>query len=115
MKYVVRIKNDMFGYQRNQILEVEAATEQEAIARGKQIDRFANISIEPHKGNKMTLQEVKAIFERQFDNYTFPNTIESGLTPTVSMTDNALYQFAHAVVRDHLVKQLEGIDGPVST
>jgi hypothetical protein len=61
----------------------------------------------------MKLQEVKTIFERQFGKDSFPNTIESGLS-TASMSDNALYQFAHAVVRDHLAKQLEGINGPTS-
>ena len=62
----------------------------------------------------MTLVEVKQIFERQFGKDTFPNTVESGLIPAISMTDNAIYQFAHAVVREHLAKHLEGINGSTS-
>lgn len=63
----------------------------------------------------MTIYEVKQIFERQFGNGTFPVDADDGLTPVVTMTDNAIYQFAHAVIREHLARQLERAHGPIST
>lgn len=62
----------------------------------------------------MTIDEVKHIFERQFGMDTFPSAAEDGLTSVVTMTDNAIYQFAHAVIREHLAKQLERAGGPIS-
>ena len=63
----------------------------------------------------MTISEVKQIFERQFGTDTFPVDADDGLTPVVTMTDNAIYQFAHAVIREHLARQLERAHGPIST
>ncbi len=63
----------------------------------------------------MTIDEVKQIFERQFGTDTFPASAEDGLTPVVTMTDNAIYQFAHAVIREHLARQLERAGGRIST
>lgn len=44
MKYTVRIKNDMYGYERDQTMQVEANSEAEAIELGRKIDRFASIT-----------------------------------------------------------------------
>ncbi len=59
----------------------------------------------------MTISEVKQIFERQFGNGNFPEYDDE----RAQMTSNDLYQFAHAVVREHLAKQLERANGPIST
>lgn len=59
----------------------------------------------------MTISEVKQIFERQFGTRNFPEYDDE----RVQMTSNDLYQFAHAVVREHLAKQLERANGPIST
>lgn len=58
----------------------------------------------------MTIYEVKQIFERQFGNGTFPEYDDE----RAQMTSNELYQFAHAVIREHLAKQLESGHGPIS-
>ena len=59
----------------------------------------------------MTITEVKQIFERQFGRGTFPEYDDE----RAHMTDNDLYQFAHAVIREHLARQLERVHGPIST
>lgn len=59
----------------------------------------------------MTIYEVKQIFERQFGRGTFPEYDDE----RAHMTDNDLYQFAHAVIREHLARQLERVHGPIST
>lgn len=59
----------------------------------------------------MTISEVKQIFERQFGRGTFPDYDDE----RANMTDNDLYQFAHAVIREHLARQLERAHGPIST
>jgi len=46
MKYTIRIKNTMYGYERDQTMQVDAASEEEAIAIGYKVDLFAHISIE---------------------------------------------------------------------
>ena len=58
MKYTIRIKNDMFGYERNQTMQVDAYSEAEAIKAGRKIDRFANITIEKIEELKMTGDEL---------------------------------------------------------
>lgn len=59
----------------------------------------------------MTIDEVKQIFERQFGNGNFPEYDDE----RAQMTSNDLYQFAHAVVREHLARQLERANGSTST
>lgn len=43
--YKVRIKNTMFGYERDQIVEIAADNEKAALAKAQNIDCFADISI----------------------------------------------------------------------
>ena len=43
--YKVRIYNSMFGYERDQILEIVADSEKAALAKAQQIDCFAEVSI----------------------------------------------------------------------
>jgi hypothetical protein len=57
----------------------------------------------------MTIDEVARIYERQLGR-PFP---AEGMFSV--MIANDLYQFAHAVVREHLAKQLEKAHGPTST
>lgn len=45
MKYEVRIKNSMFGYERDQTMQVEVDSAEEAIEAGRKIDQFASITI----------------------------------------------------------------------
>lgn len=49
----------------------------------------------------MTIDEVKTVFERQFGENTFP------VEYAVDISANGLYQFAHAVIREHLAQMLE--------
>jgi len=49
MKYTVRIKNSMYGYERNQVVQIEAETEQQAISAAQTIDCFADVTIEKEK------------------------------------------------------------------
>jgi hypothetical protein len=43
--YRVRIKNTMFGYERNQIVEIVAESEAAALAQAQNIDYYADVSI----------------------------------------------------------------------
>jgi hypothetical protein len=43
--YKVRIKNTMFGYERDQIVEIAADSEKAALAKAQDIDCFAEVSI----------------------------------------------------------------------
>jgi hypothetical protein len=43
--YKVRIKNTMFGYERDQIVEIAADNEAAALAKARDIDCFAEVSI----------------------------------------------------------------------
>jgi hypothetical protein len=43
--YKVRIKNTMFGYERDQIVEIVADSEKAALAKARDIDCFAKVSI----------------------------------------------------------------------
>lgn len=43
--YKVRIKNTMFGYERDQIVEITADSEAAAIEKARNIDCFAEVSI----------------------------------------------------------------------
>jgi hypothetical protein len=43
--YKVRIKNTMFGYERDQIVEIAADSEEAALAKARDIDCFAEVSI----------------------------------------------------------------------
>lgn len=46
MLYKVRIKNNMHGYQRNQLIDIDASSAAEAIKIAESIDMFADVSIE---------------------------------------------------------------------
>jgi hypothetical protein len=43
--YKVRIKNTMFGYERDQIVEIAADSEAAALKKARDIDCFAEVSI----------------------------------------------------------------------
>ena len=43
--YKVRIKNTMFGYERDQIVEIAADSEKAALKKAQDIDCFAEVSI----------------------------------------------------------------------
>jgi hypothetical protein len=43
--YKVRIKNTMFGYERDQIVEISADSEKTALEKARDIDCFAEVSI----------------------------------------------------------------------
>ena len=43
--YKVRIYNSMFGYERDQIIEIAADSEAAALAKARDIDCFAEVSI----------------------------------------------------------------------
>jgi len=43
--YKVRIYNSMFGYERDQIVEIVADSEAAALAKARDIDCFAEVSI----------------------------------------------------------------------
>jgi hypothetical protein len=43
--YKVRIKNTMFGYERDQVVEIAADSEAAALAKARDIDCFAEVSI----------------------------------------------------------------------
>lgn len=59
----------------------------------------------------MTIDEVAKIYERQFGG-RFPSEEDETEETFTVMTANDLYQFAHAVVREHLAQQLEKAHGP---
>ena len=44
-EYKIRIVNTMFGYERDQIIEVKASSEAEAINSGLEIDFFADVTV----------------------------------------------------------------------
>ena len=46
MEYAVKIKNEMFGYERNQVILIEAKNKDDAIKAAQDIDCFADGSIE---------------------------------------------------------------------
>jgi hypothetical protein len=62
----------------------------------------------------MTIDEVAQIYERQFGG-RFPCENDENEDTFTVMTANDLYQFAHAVVREHLAKQLEKAYGSTNT
>jgi hypothetical protein len=43
--YKVRIKNTMFGYERDQVVEIAADSEKDALKKAQDIDCFAEVSI----------------------------------------------------------------------
>ena len=43
--YRVRIYNSMYGYERNQIVEIVAESEAAALAQAQKIDYYADVSI----------------------------------------------------------------------
>ena len=43
--YKVRIKNTMFGYERDQIVEIAAESEKQALEKALNIDYFAEVNI----------------------------------------------------------------------
>jgi len=61
MNYTVRIKNDMFGYERDQTMQVEANSEAEAIETGRKIDRFASITAQKQEEPKMNDDELDSL------------------------------------------------------
>ncbi len=62
----------------------------------------------------MTVDEVAQIYERQFGG-RFPCAEDETEDTFTIMTANDLYQFAHAVLREHLARQLEVAHGPTNT
>jgi hypothetical protein len=65
MKYTVRIKNDMFGYERDQIMQVEADSEAEAIEAGRKIDRFASITAQKQEEPTMDYDEIDCLVVKE--------------------------------------------------
>lgn len=84
MKYTIRIKNSMFGYERDQTMTVEADSKEQAIAAGQKIDRFANITIEKTEESKMTGEQIDDLIVTEL------KSVARGLAETV-MLDNLDY------------------------
>ncbi len=62
----------------------------------------------------MTIDEVAKIYERQFGG-SFPYEADETEDAFTVMTANDLYQFAHAVIREHLAQRLEMAHGSTNT
>ena len=65
MKYLVRIKNDMFGYDNDRVVLIEADSDAEAIAAGKKLDCYAQVSIETQKEQKMTYDDIDNLVKQE--------------------------------------------------
>ena len=94
MKYEVRIKNSMFGYERDQTMQVETDSEEEAIAMGYKIDRFASITVEKIEEPKMNTDQIDYLIVTELQ------SVARGLADTI-MLDNLDY--------DDSVRTLEGV------
>lgn len=44
--YIVKIKNTMFGYERDQTVQISAETKEQALKEAQQIDVYADVSID---------------------------------------------------------------------
>lgn len=49
MKYPIRIKNSMYGYETDYVVLIEADSPEEAIAAGQKLDRYAHVTINTPK------------------------------------------------------------------
>lgn len=52
--YKVNIYNEMFGYERNETVEIKAKTEEDALYKAQQIDRYASVSLVSENKNFLT-------------------------------------------------------------
>ena len=94
MKYEVRIKNDMFGYERDQTMTVEAASEEQAIEAGRKFDRFANVTIKKIEEPKMTGNQIDDLIRTELE------SVARGLADTILLED---------LDYDDSIRTLEGV------
>lgn len=66
-KYLVRIKNEMYGYERDHTITVEADSEQQAIGKALRIDPHATASIVATQETKMTEDEIDNLVRNELE------------------------------------------------
>lgn len=81
MKYTIRIKNDMFGYERDQIMQVEADNAEQAIQAGLKVDQFASITIQKIEEQTMNSSELDNLIRTELE------TVARGLADTILLED----------------------------
>lgn len=103
MKYEIRLKNDMYGYERDHTMTVEADSEQQAIAIGRNFDCYADISVvrevasmDFEQIDNLVVTELKAVARNLADeallgNQNSLNTLDSVLGVIQYYSTNAQY------------------------
>jgi len=81
MKYTIRIKNDMFGWERNQTMQVDADSEAEALAAGRNVDRFASITVEKVEEPAMDYDEIDCLVVKEL------KSVARSLVDTIVLED----------------------------
>lgn len=66
-KYLVRIKNEMYGYECDYTRTVEADNEAQAIQIGQNFDYYANITIVQSQETKMTEDEIDDLVRNELE------------------------------------------------
>lgn len=66
-KHLVRIKNDMHGYECDYVLPVEADSQQQALAIARNFDYYANITIVQSQETKMTEDEIDDLVRNELE------------------------------------------------
>ena len=66
-KYLIRIKNDMYGYERDYIMPIEADSQKQALAIARNFDCYANITIAQPKETKMNWDQIDNLIRNELE------------------------------------------------